>query len=206
MISVVALAFVLVFGARALLLPDSTLLTIASGAMLCGSLVVGGGYVVIPMLAGVFVADGLLDESVFFSCFALINALPGPMFNVSILLGGLAYGPIGAAVCWLSLFGPGLMFKAAALPLWSEMRRHPRFQVALAGACATALGFLLASVLQAWSSIVLRSGRDAGSEFNVAAFMVAVGIASSGPSFLLPPVAVAVCAALFAGRALLIPA
>lgn len=198
MMAVYAITVLAVLGLNTIA-SEHPLVAICTGALLCGSLVVGGGYVVIPMLASVFVSKGLMTEALFYSCFALINALPGPMFNVSILLGGVAAGPLGALVCWASLFGPGLLFKAAALPLWSQLRERPRFQAALQGACAAALGFLSAAMIMSWNSIVLvgapAAASSTGASIRIVQFLLSVGIATAGPSYLLPPSAVA-CSAL----------
>eukprot|EP00976_Prorocentrum_cordatum_P008775 174909-Prorocentrum_minimum.AAC.1 len=44
--------------------------------------------------------------------------MPGPLFNISAYLGGLLGGPVGIVVCWLGLFGPGVMLIFGVLPFW----------------------------------------------------------------------------------------
>ena len=52
----------------------------------------------------------------------LVQAMPGPVFNLSAFLGGVVAGLPGALLAWASLFGPGLLLILAALPFWQEIQ------------------------------------------------------------------------------------
>ena len=91
-----------------------------------GSLVWGGGQVVLPMLLRELVytesAEHWLTEADFVRGFGLVQAMPGPVFNLSAFLGGVVAGLPGAVLAWASLFGPGLLLILAALPFWQEIQ------------------------------------------------------------------------------------
>ena len=85
------------------------------------------------------------SEATFIQGFALVQALPGPMFNFSAFLGGVARGPMGALVAWASLFGPGLLLIIAALPYWAEVQGSARAKAVLRGVNAVACGLVVAA-------------------------------------------------------------
>ena len=74
-----------------------------------------------------------------------MQALPGPMFNFSAFLGGVARGPMGALVAWASLFDPGLLLIIAALPYWAEVQGSARAKAVLRGVNAVACGLVVAA-------------------------------------------------------------
>ena len=86
------------------------------------------------------------SEATFIQGFALVQALPGPMFNFSAFLGGVARGPMGALVAWASLFGPGLLLIIAALPYWAEVQGSARAKAVLRGVNAVACGLVVAAI------------------------------------------------------------
>ena len=67
-----------------------------------------------------------MSRGVFIQGFARVQALPGPMFNFSAFLGGVARGPMGALGAGASLFGPGLLLIIAALPYRAEVQGTAR--------------------------------------------------------------------------------
>lgn len=77
----------------------------------------------------------------------LVQALPGPVFNLSAYLGGVAAGVPGALVAWASLFLPGLLLILAALPFWVELQSSARMAAALRGVNAAASGLVVAAAL-----------------------------------------------------------
>ena len=111
-----------------------------------GSVIFGGGQVMLPMLLHDFVNAGWVSKDEFLAGFALIQSLPGPLFNISAYLGALLYGPAGAVVGVLGLFGPGIILFFGLLPLWERVRDNFRLQVFLAGVNAAATGLVVASV------------------------------------------------------------
>lgn len=73
--------------------------------------------------------DSWVTADQFKAGLAIIQAMPGPMFNLSAYLGavmavraGWAW-PAGVAACWLGLFGPGIMLLYGLLPFWGSFRQ-----------------------------------------------------------------------------------
>ncbi|CAN0390532.1 unnamed protein product, partial [Hapterophycus canaliculatus] len=75
------------------------------------------------MLVDEVVDPGWLKEEQFYHGFALVQALPGPLFNLSAYLGAVYADVPGAFVGWLGLFGPGVMLIFGFLPFWGTVRK-----------------------------------------------------------------------------------
>jgi chromate transporter len=111
-----------------------------------GSLVWGGGPVVLPLLLREVVPRFVTDAQ-FLQGFAFVQAMPGPMFNFAAYLGGAYAGPIGAIIAWVGLFLPGLLLIYAALPFWAAATTNPGAQAFLKGVNAAASGLVVAAAL-----------------------------------------------------------
>ena len=109
-----------------------------------GSLVWGGGPVVLPLLLPE-VVPRFVSEVQFLQGFAFAQAMPGPMFNFAAYLGGVYQGPLGAIIAWFGLFLPGLLLIYAALPFWALATTHPGTQSFLKGVNAAASGLVIAA-------------------------------------------------------------
>ena len=62
--------------------------------------------------------------------------------------GGAPSAFLGAVLLTLSIFLPGLLLVAAALPAWDRLRAAPRLRGALAGANCAVIGLLAAALVQ----------------------------------------------------------
>jgi chromate transporter len=115
-----------------------------------GSLVFGGGHVVLPLLEREVVAPGWLTPDQFLAGYGAAQALPGPLFTLSAYLGAvMSHGPggvTGGGWALLAIFLPALLLVAGALPFWSALRHQPAAQAALRGANASVVGVLLAAL------------------------------------------------------------
>ncbi|TPX49159.1 hypothetical protein SeMB42_g02715 [Synchytrium endobioticum] len=132
-----------------------------------GSIIFGGGPVMIPLLQSYVVGPGWLTDREYLIGLAAINALPGPLFNFAAYCGALALrASIGSAVAgallgFLGVFTPGLILIAAALPLWRRFRSLRALQPAFKGMNAAATGLVFAAVYLLWNNAI--AGRSAGS-------------------------------------------
>lgn len=122
-----------------------------------GSLVFGGGHVVLPLLEREVVAPGWLPHDQFLAGYGFAQALPGPLFTLSAFLGAvMRVGPggwLGGLWALLAIFLPGLMLVLGILPFWQALRHRPDAQAALRGANATVVGVLLAALYNpVWTS------------------------------------------------------
>ena len=129
-----------------------------------GSLVFGGGHVVLPLLEAVVVPRGWLSTNSFMAGYGAAQAIPGPLFTFAAFLGaastGYPAGIIGALIATVAIFLPSFLLVGAALPLWGELRAFASMRRAMAGINAAVVGILLAALYDpVWTSAV-HSGRD----------------------------------------------
>jgi chromate transporter len=125
-----------------------------------GSLVFGGGHVVLPLLHGEVVTPGWISGPRFMAGYAAAQAVPGPLFTFAGYLGA-AMGPApngawGALICLLAVFFPSFLLLVGILPFWSAVRTWPGAQSALSGVNAAVVGLLAAALYNpVWTSAVL---------------------------------------------------
>jgi chromate transporter len=115
-----------------------------------GSLVFGGGHVVLPLLQAEVVPPGWVGNDAFLAGYGAAQAVPGPLFTFAAYLGA-AMGPqpngwLGAAICLLAVFLPAFLLTLGALPFWDALRKLPVAQAALRGVNASVVGLLLAAL------------------------------------------------------------
>jgi len=110
-----------------------------------GSLVFGGGHVVLPMIEREIVPQGLLSPDEFLAGYGIAQAVPGPLFTFSSYLGTMMEGIGGAVVATIGIFLPSFLFIVAALPFLNELRKRASFQGILMGVNASVVGILLAA-------------------------------------------------------------
>lgn len=127
-----------------------------------GSLVFGGGHVVLPLLQTEVVGPGWVTNEQFIAGYGATQAVPGPLFTFSAYLGAVMAaepnGWTGAAVALVAIFLPSFLLIAGALPFWDILRAVPAFQSALKGINAAVVGLLLAALYKpVWTSAVLAS-------------------------------------------------
>ncbi|ARP98356.1 chromate efflux transporter [Pseudorhodoplanes sinuspersici] len=125
-----------------------------------GSLVFGGGHVVLPLLQAEVVPPGWVSNDVFLAGYGAAQAVPGPLFTFAAFLGA-AMGPqpngwAGAALCLVAVFLPSFLLIVGALPFWNILRTRPAAQAALKGVNAAVVGLLLAALYHpVWTSGIL---------------------------------------------------
>ena len=123
---------------------------------LAGTIIFGGGPVVIPLLREYVVAEGWVSPRDFLLGLALIQAFPGPNFNFAVYLGALAVSgtnipPLaGASVAFLGIFIPGLVIQSGFMGLWGSLRKSRALLSALRGVNAAAVGLVFTAVYRLW--------------------------------------------------------
>ena len=115
-----------------------------------GSLIFGGGQVVLPMLSAEVVESGWVTEQQFLDGLALMLALPGPLFSFSAYLGAVAGGVPGLLLAFVGLFLPGVLIIFGVLPFWETVRKYPWVRIPLTGVNATAIGLVVGIVFLLW--------------------------------------------------------
>jgi chromate transporter len=128
-----------------------------------GSLVFGGGHVVLPLLKAEVVTPGWVGSEAFLAGYGAAQAVPGPLFTFAAFLGAsmnsAPNGWIGGAIALVAIFVPGFLLVVGALPFWEALRGSPRAQAALAGINAAVVGLLFAALCTpVWTSAIYGPG------------------------------------------------
>ncbi|MCD8522838.1 MAG: chromate efflux transporter [Saccharospirillaceae bacterium] len=126
-----------------------------------GSLVFGGGHVVLPLVQQQF-ADQLSTE-ILLTGYGAAQLVPGPMFTFATFAGAelLPEAPFtGALLATLGVFLPGFILLLAFTPLWSHWLVKPGLNRALMGINAAVVGLLLATLVTPVASSSLLNGAD----------------------------------------------
>ncbi len=139
-----------------LLAASSPLVELFGHFFQAGSLVFGGGHVVLPLLQNAL-GDSLSTDQ-FLTGYAAAQAVPGPMFTLATYLGYVLTPEmpvVGALIATLAVFLPGFLLLLGVLKNWSALAQRPKVAGAIQGVNACVVGLLLAALYQpVWSSTV----------------------------------------------------
>src|SRR5262249_52366221 len=117
-----------------------------------GSLVFGGGHVVLPLLQSEVVPPGWISNDAFLAGYGAAQAVPGPLFTFAAYRGArptpAPAGWQGALLCPVAIFLPGFLLAVGALPFWDDLRGVASVRSALTGVTAAVVGLLLAALYQ----------------------------------------------------------
>jgi chromate transporter len=120
-----------------------------------GSLVFGGGHVVLPLLEREFVPTWLSEE-VFLSGYGATQAVPGPLFTFAAYLGTVMNGWQGGIIATIAIFLPAFLLIFGTLPFWDSLRRSPKVKGALMGVNAAVVGILISAFYHPiWTGSIL---------------------------------------------------
>jgi chromate transporter len=121
-----------------------------------GSLVFGGGHVVLPLLEREFVPAGWLSEEAFLAGYGAAQAVPGPLFTFAAYIGAAINGWQGGLLATAAIFLPAFLLILGTLPFWDSLRRNPKIKGALMGVNAAVVGILIAAFYHPiWTSSIL---------------------------------------------------
>lgn len=127
-----------------------------------GSLVFGGGHVVLPLLQASVVPPGWVTNDAFLAGYGAAQAVPGPLFTFAAYLGAVMgpqpHGWAGAVLCLVAVFLPSFLLVIGALPFWDDLRRQDWARSALGGVNAAVVGLLLAALYNpVWTAGILNA-------------------------------------------------
>lgn len=155
-----ALFFTLLIGLPflAALYPNNTL-SMMDTFYRSGSLVFGGGHVVLPLLQAEVVPAAWISNDSFLAGYGAAQAVPGPLFTFAAFLGAsmdnAPSGWLGGIICLVAIFMPSFLLVMGALPFWESLRRNAQTQAALSSINAAVVGLLLAALYQpVWTSAI----------------------------------------------------
>ena len=124
-----------------------------------GSLVFGGGHVVLPLLDATVVTPGWVSQDRFLAGYGAAQAVPGPLFTFAGFLGASMTipptGVPGAIIALVGIFLPSFLLVWGVLPFWNVLRGRPGIRRALLGVNAAVVGLLLAALITpVWTSAI----------------------------------------------------
>lgn len=124
-----------------------------------GSLVFGGGHVVLPLLQASVVPSGWVANDVFLAGYGAAQAVPGPLFTFAAFLGAVMPAPLGGwtggMAMLAAMFLPAFLLVLGALPFWETLRQRDAIQRAMGGVNAAVVGILGAALYDpVWTSAI----------------------------------------------------
>jgi chromate transporter len=134
-------------------------LELAASFYRSGSLVFGGGHVVLPLLQASVVPPGWISNDAFLAGYGAAQAVPGPLFTFAAYL-GTVMGPqpngwAGGLLCLAAIYLPSFLLLVGVLPFWDALRRRGAIRAALTGVNAVVVGLLLAALYTpVWTSAI----------------------------------------------------
>ncbi|KAM5477127.1 hypothetical protein MauCBS54593_000398 [Microsporum audouinii] len=167
-------SFISILVARGALRTPPLALNLFANMYLAGTVIFGGGPVVIPLLRSYVVDPGWVSGRDFLLGLAVIQAFPGPNFNFAVFLGALALQKspfptiFGAILGGLGIFFPGLTLAVAVQSFWTALRKKKWVTDFLRGVNATAVGLVFTAVYRLWEigylTPLTTSGQSLGKE------------------------------------------
>lgn len=122
-----------------------------------GSLVFGGGHVVLPLLEREFVPSGLVSKGTFLAGYGAAQAVPGPLFTFAGYLGASMKGWVGGFIAIIAIFLPAFLLILGTLPFWNDLRQNSKINGAFMGLNAAVVGILIAAFYQPiWISSIMK--------------------------------------------------
>lgn len=150
------LTFIIVMVLRGVLRNPSILYKLFANLYLAGTIIFGGGPVVVPLLREYIVAEGWVSPRDFLVGLAIIQAFPGPNFNFAVFLGGLTAinngQPVvlGAIIAFIGMFLPGMVLVHGTMGVWKVLRSKPWVKSGVRGINAGAVGLIYTAVYRIW--------------------------------------------------------
>lgn len=152
-----------------------------------GSLVFGGGHVVLPLLEREFVPTGWLTEEAFLAGYGATQAVPGPLFTFAAYLGTVMNGWTGGLFATAAIFLPAFLLIVGVLPFWDALRTNQKVKGAIMGVNAAVLGILISAFYTPiWTSSITQPA-----DFALAAVLFSLLV-----YWKLPPWVIVLCGAL----------
>ncbi|EGY20252.1 chromate transporter [Verticillium dahliae VdLs.17] len=150
------ITFTVVMVLRGVLPTKPLLYSFFANMYLAGTIIFGGGPVVIPLLREYVVAEGWVSPRDFLIGLAIQQSFPGPNFNFAVYLGALTAinggynSAAGAVLGYIGIFAPGLITVHGTMGIWSAIRGLRWVKSLLRGVNAGAVGLIYTAVYRLW--------------------------------------------------------
>jgi chromate transporter len=128
-----------------------------------GSLVFGGGGVLIPMMFEQYVIRAktkYLSPEDFLTGAGMVQAFPGPVFSIAAFVGGMVlkdmgpyYQLLGCIIGSVAIFLPSLLLVIFFFPVWNKLKQYVTVFRAMEGINAVVVGIMSAATILLFISI-----------------------------------------------------
>jgi chromate transporter len=143
--------------------PDRKPINLAENMYRMGSLVFGGGHVLMPMMYEQYsVRPDLakkkdpnrirIDKEDMYTGMGIVRAVPGPVFSIAAFTGGMALmdmGPemqiVGCLIGMICIFLPSALLVLFFFPIWDNLKKYAVVYRSLEGINAVVVGIMVAS-------------------------------------------------------------
>jgi len=118
-----------------------------------GSIIFGGGHVLIPLMFNQFVGyKHYMEASDFLAGVGILQAIPGPVFSFAGFAGAMStkeFGYLGQIIGWLmssiAIFLPGILLIFFVYPIWDQLKSYAPVKNAIEGINAASAGLVISS-------------------------------------------------------------
>ncbi|KAH7012667.1 chromate transporter-domain-containing protein [Microdochium trichocladiopsis] len=173
-------SFAAVMILRGTLPAKSLLFSLFANMYLAGTIIFGGGPVVIPLLREYTVTEGWLSTRDFLLGLAITQAFPGPNFNFAVYLGSLTAinagypAAAGAVLGFVGMFAPGLITVHGTMGVWHAIRGWRWVKSSLRGINAAAVGLIYTAVYRLWQTGYIDESYQQGTNLGLDPWWVVV--------------------------------
>ncbi|KAI9888216.1 MAG: hypothetical protein M1814_000960 [Vezdaea aestivalis] len=191
--------FIVVVVLRSVLQFKPLLFSFFANMLLAGTIIFGGGPVVIPLLREYVVQEGWVSSRDFLIGLAIQQSFPGPNFNFAVYLGSLTAingghkSAAGAVLGFVAIFAPGLILVHGTMGIWGAIRGLRWVKSLLRGVNAAAVGLIFTAVYRIWQIGYLDVGFQQGTSLGMEPWWVVVTATSYVGGYwfgVSPPVAI----------------
>ncbi|KAL2220295.1 chromate ion transporter [Thermoascus aurantiacus ATCC 26904] len=190
-------SFIAILVARGVVDNPPLELNLFASMYLAGTIIFGGGPVVIPLLREYVVEPGWVLPRNFLIGLAIIQAFPGPNFNFAVYLGALALAGtsqptiLGAILGFIGIFFPGIALAVGFQSIWGAVRTKAFVISLLRGVNAAAVGLVFTAVYRLWEIGYLSSTASRGQSLGKEPFWLVVAALTYAENawFRVPPAA-----------------
>lgn len=156
-----------------------------------GSLVFGGGQVLMPMMYEQFTVrpEALkvkeknpnaiqIDENDMYTAMGIVRALPGPVFSIASFSGGMALKDmgtemqiVGCLIGMIAIFLPSALLVLFFFPIWNNMKKYAAVYRSIEGINAVVVGIMIASTFYIMKDITFSDVKPISSFISVAVML-----------------------------------
>ena len=156
-----------------------------------GSLVFGGGQVLMPMMYEQFTVrpEALkvkeknpnaiqIDENDMYTAMGIVRALPGPVFSIASFSGGMALKDmgtemqvVGCLIGMVAIFLPSALLVLFFFPIWNNLKKYAAVYRSIEGINAVVVGIMIASTFYIMKDITFSDVKPVSSLISVAVML-----------------------------------